>query len=539
MIAYVCKYTPVELIKAFGEEAYKLEPKVASVENAERFLHTNLCSFSKAVLEYILQNDIKRIVLTACCDSMKRVYDVLKDKMEFIDIIDVPRMDLPQSIEYFSFELKRFKEKLSHYLKKEFDREIFEREVRKLTNNYKSEECEIAILGAHAREDIVKVATELSKGRVLNLTCSGLRTCLQDNKFDGSIENYARILLSLLPCMRMNMDRDFLNKNHYKGIIYNTIKFCDFYSFEYAKIKDRQNVLKIEVDYAQELSQQIVTRIEAFIERIEKPQIKSMEKQGRKTYFAGIDSGSTSTKVVIIDDNKNILSYFVTKTGFDVIKSAKSSLEKACELAGLKIEDIGFIVSTGYGRISIPFANLQVTEITCHAKGIHFLFPSARTIIDVGGQDSKVIKIDQNGNVVDFVMNDKCSAGTGRFIEYMARVLEVQVEEFSKWQEGKEDLTISSMCTVFAESEVISLVTQGKRREDIIRAINKAVATKIISLVNRVKAEEDFIFTGGVAKNKGIFSELEKRLGLKLFTPFEPQITGALGAALIGLEKRG
>ncbi|ACM59351.1 putative CoA-substrate-specific enzyme activase [Caldicellulosiruptor bescii] len=539
MIAYVCKYTPVELIKAFGEEVYKLEPKVASVENAERFLHTNLCSFSKAVLEYILQNDIKRVVLTACCDSMKRVYDVLKDKMEFIDIIDVPRMDLPQSVEYFSFELKRFKEKLSYFLKKEFDREIFESEVRKLTNNYKNEECEIAILGAHAREDVVKTATELSNGRVLNLTCSGPRICLQDNKFDGSIEDYAKILLSLLPCMRMNMERDFLNKNHYKGIIYNTIKFCDFYSFEYAKIKDRQNVLKIEMDYSQELSQQIVTRIEAFVEITEKPQIKSMEKQGRKKYFAGIDSGSTSTKVVIIDDSKNILSYYITKTGFDVIKSAKSALEKACELAGLKIEDIGFIVSTGYGRISIPFANLQVTEITCHAKGIHFLFPSARTIIDVGGQDSKVIKIDQNGNVVDFVMNDKCSAGTGRFIEYMARVLEVRVEEFSKWQEGKEDLTISSMCTVFAESEVISLVAQGKRREDIIRAINKAVATKIISLVNRVKAEEDFVFTGGVAKNKGIFSELEKRLGLKLFTPFEPQITGALGAALIGLEKRG
>jgi benzoyl-CoA reductase/2-hydroxyglutaryl-CoA dehydratase subunit BcrC/BadD/HgdB len=328
MIAYVCKYTPVELIKAFGEEVYKLEPKVALVENAERFLHTNLCSFSKAVLEYILQNDIKRVVLTACCDSMKRVYDVLKDKMEFIDIIDVPRMDLPQSVEYFSFELKRFKEKLSYFLKKEFDREIFESEVRKLTNNYKNEECEIAILGAHAREDVVKTATELSNGRVLNLTCSGPRICLQDNKFDGSIEDYAKILLTLLPCMRMNMERDFLNKNHYKGIIYNTIKFCDFYSFEYAKIKDRQNVLKIEMDYSQELSQQIVTRIEAFVEITEKPQIKSMEKQGRKKYFAGIDSGSTSTKVVIIDDSKNILSYIITKTGFDVIKSAKSALEK-------------------------------------------------------------------------------------------------------------------------------------------------------------------------------------------------------------------
>jgi len=230
------------------------------------------------------------------------------------------------------------------------------------------------------------------------------------------------------------------------------------------------------------------------------------------------------------------LGYCTVKTGFDVVSSAKAALSKACSMAGIEEDDISFITSTGYGRISIPFSNMQVTEITCHAKGAHALFSTARTIIDIGGQDSKVIKINEDGNVLDFVMNDKCSAGTGRFIEYMARVLELELEDFSRCLNFTEDLTISSMCTVFAESEVISLIAQGKKREDIVRAINKVVAIKAISLVNRVKGEKDFVMTGGVAKNKGVVLELERRLDSRILIPFDPQIVGALGAAIIGLE---
>ncbi|WPX08694.1 acyl-CoA dehydratase activase [Anaerocellum danielii] len=535
MIAYVCKYTPVEIIKAFGEDIFCIEPKVSSYENAEKLLHPNMCSFAKAIVESVLQDDIKSLVLTNCCDSIKRVYDVLKDRMEFIEIIDLPRENTPAAAQFFYYQLERFKSRLSKRLNEEFDEEVFISQVNKLIAQNKDNNFDIAIMGARAKKELVEFVCSTAGGRVLNLTCSGERFCQNDISFDGSLESYAKVLLNFPPCMRMNIKREFIEENSFKGIIYNTIKFCDFYSFEYAKIKEKSNVLKIETDFSQNANEQIRTRVEAFVEKtLQKGNIpKSMS---NKRYFAGIDSGSTSTNAVVIDSSKNILGYCTVKTGFDVVSSAKAALSEACSMAGINEDDISFITSTGYGRISIPFSNLQVTEITCHAKGAHALFSSARTIIDIGGQDSKVIKIDEDGNVLDFVMNDKCSAGTGRFIEYMARVLELDLEDFSKCLNFSEDLTISSMCTVFAESEVISLIAQGKKREDIIRAINKVVAIKAISLVNRVKGEKDFVITGGVAKNKGVVLELEKRLGCKLLIPFDPQIVGALGAAIIGLE---
>ncbi|WP_271629226.1 acyl-CoA dehydratase activase [Caldicellulosiruptor sp. DIB 104C] len=535
MIGYVCKYTPIEIIKAFGEDVFCIEPEISSYENAEKLLHPNMCSFAKAIVEYVLQSGIKNLVLTNCCDSIKRVYDVLKDRVEFIEIIDLPRENTPEACQFFYYQLETFKSKLSKRLNKEFDEEVFRSQVNKLIAQNKHSSFDIAIMGARAKKELVEFVCSTAGGRVLNLTCSSERLCQDDVKFDGSLESYAKVLLSFPPCMRMNIKREFIEENSFKGIIYNTIKFCDFYSFEYAKIKEKSNVLKIETDYSQNANEQIRTRVEAFVEKTLQKATTSKSISNKK-YFAGIDSGSTSTNAVVIDSSKNILGYCTVKTGFDVVSSAKLALSKACSMAGINEDDISFITSTGYGRISIPFSNIQVTEITCHAKGARALFPSARTIIDIGGQDSKVIKIDEDGNVLDFVMNDKCSAGTGRFIEYMARVLELELEDFSRCLNFSEDLTISSMCTVFAESEVISLIAQGKRREDIVRAINKVVAIKAISLINRVKGEKDFVMTGGVAKNKGVVLELERRLDSKLLIPFDPQIVGALGAAIIGLE---
>ena len=195
------------------------------------------------------------------------------------------------------------------------------------------------------------------------------------------------------------------------------------------------------------------------------------------------------------------------------------------------------VVTTGYGRENIGFGNSSVTEITCHAKGAHFLDPSARTVIDIGGQDSKVIRIDDSGAVVSFVMNDKCAAGTGRFLDMMARTMELSLDEMGelglKW---KSDVTISNMCTVFAESEVVSLVAQDTPLEDIIHGLNKSVAGKTVSLVKRVGGESGYIMTGGVAKNRGIVAAIEEKLGEKLFISEDAQLCGAIGAALIGME---
>lgn len=208
------------------------------------------------------------------------------------------------------------------------------------------------------------------------------------------------------------------------------------------------------------------------------------------------------------------------------------------EDAHLSKDQLTNVVTTGYGRENIGKNTDSVTEITCHAKGAHYLHPETKTIIDIGGQDSKVIRIDEQGNVENFVMNDKCAAGTGRFLDAQARALNMSLEELSKtglnW---KNDITISSMCTMFAESEVISLVADNVAISDIIHGLNKSVASKTASLVHRIKGEPEFIMTGGVAQNAGVVQCLEQALNAKIYVDDSAQLCSAIGAALIGLEE--
>lgn len=260
-----------------------------------------------------------------------------------------------------------------------------------------------------------------------------------------------------------------------------------------------------------------------------------MDKHG---YFAGIDSGSATTDVVILDQDKNIVAKVILPTGAGASNGAQRALEQALQQAGLTEKDLTATVTTGYGRGVIQTGDKSVTEITCHAKGAHFLNPAIRSVIDIGGQDSKAIRLNENGEVVDFVMNDKCAAGTGRFLEMMARTLEMDISEMGpeslKW---KEDIDISSMCSVFAESEVISLIALNKEKADIAHGLHKAIANKSYSLLKRVGLNETFMMTGGVAKNPGVVKAVEEKLGSKLFICKEPEIVGALGAALFGLDK--
>ncbi|MCK6469840.1 MAG: acyl-CoA dehydratase activase [Candidatus Brocadia sinica] len=255
-------------------------------------------------------------------------------------------------------------------------------------------------------------------------------------------------------------------------------------------------------------------------------------------YTIGIDIGSMSTNGILINDKKEILSSIIIPTGASSKKAADKTFRQILTENQLSEKDIDYIIATGYGRIKVPFANEVVTEITCHAKGANFFFPKARTIIDIGGQDSKVIKIDANGNVLDFVMNDKCAAGTGRFLEVMARTLEIDLEEMGPISlNGKDNVSVSSLCTVFAESEVVSLIGADHRTADICRGLHISIAKRITAQVKRIGLEEEIVMTGGVAKNIGVVTELEKNLGCKIRISEEPQINGALGAALIALEK--
>ena len=254
-------------------------------------------------------------------------------------------------------------------------------------------------------------------------------------------------------------------------------------------------------------------------------------------YVAGIDSGSTSTDVVILDKDGKIKSTMIIPTGGGAMMSAEKSLEMAVEKAGIRKEDIVRIVTTGYGRAYIDSGDDSITEITCHAKGAHYLNPNVRTVIDIGGQDIKAISIDDNGAVKNFLMNDKCAAGTGRFLEMMARTLGLSLEEMStRGLEWKENVVISSMCTVFAESEVVSLVAQNKDVADIIHGLNVSVASKVGARLGK-KNPGEYMMTGGVARNKGIIQALEEKLGAKLYICDEAQLCGALGAALFAYEK--
>jgi predicted CoA-substrate-specific enzyme activase len=251
-------------------------------------------------------------------------------------------------------------------------------------------------------------------------------------------------------------------------------------------------------------------------------------------YFAGIDIGSTMTKVVIM--NQGIISSIVGPTGPEQRRLANKVMEKALQQANLPFEAITFLVATGYGRINVPFADKQVTEISCHAKGVAHFFPECKTIIDIGGQDCKGIKIEM-GRPVDFVMNDKCAAGTGRFLEVIADALGIAIEDLSELAlKSTQPAQISNICTVFAEQEVVSRLAEGVPLTDLVAGILESLASRISRMVNRLKVENEVVVTGGGAKNPALVEALSQKLGYATFVPDDPLLTGAVGAALLGKD---
>ncbi len=253
----------------------------------------------------------------------------------------------------------------------------------------------------------------------------------------------------------------------------------------------------------------------------------------------GCDVGSATGKAVIMKDGE-IISYVIIPSTTKPEVTARTVMDEAIEKAGLSlIEDLDYIVGTGYGRLKVPFANENVSEITCHARGAHWLSPTVRTVVDIGGQDCKVMSIDEKGKVLEFVMNDRCAAGTGRFFEAMARVLDCGLEGLSSLSlQGKNPATITSQCSVFAESEVVTLVNEGVELVDIVAGLHTSIAGRLNAMVRKVGLVEDLALTGGCAKNDGLAKALEEKLGVAVKKlPQDPQIAGAIGAALIAEER--
>jgi len=257
-------------------------------------------------------------------------------------------------------------------------------------------------------------------------------------------------------------------------------------------------------------------------------------------YFAGIDVGSLTADAVLIDDNERIQASSVLPTGNNSQEAGTRAFQSALGKAGISEKEVTGILATGYSRARVREAGGAKTEISCHARGAFYLIPEAGTIIDIGGQDSKVIRMGENGRVLDFSMNDKCAAGTGRFLEVMAGALGVDLDRMGDLAlESDEELSISSTCTVFAESEVVSLISQGRKPADIALAICRSIAHRTAGLAARVGLADVVVMTGGVAKNKAVVKLLSEKIGHPIQVPEEPQIVGALGAALFARENHG
>jgi len=248
---------------------------------------------------------------------------------------------------------------------------------------------------------------------------------------------------------------------------------------------------------------------------------------------AGIDIGSISTKAAVLEDGA-ILGTKVGFTGYNAGAAGRKMFDELLDSLGIEESSISRIVSTGYGRNSVDFANKSMTEIICHGAGAYFLNRQVRTVVDVGGQDSKALILDASGRVTDFVMNDKCAAGTGRFLEVMARALEVNLDEFGELSlHSEKPSKISSICTVFAESEVISLISKGEPRENIIAGIHDSVASRVYAMAQRLAVKSPLMMSGGVAKNIGVVRALEKRFGSPIEVTGYAQVNGAIGAAVL------
>lgn len=255
-------------------------------------------------------------------------------------------------------------------------------------------------------------------------------------------------------------------------------------------------------------------------------------------YAAGVDVGSTQTKAVIIDDELRIRGHALVDTGANLVAAAEQAFAASLHDAGLLEERVDLVAGTGYGRYRITFGNFQVTEISCHARGAVHMFPSTRTVVDMGGQDTKAIRVGPSGEVVDFCMNDKCAAGTGRFLGAASAALEIPLEELGPTAlRAERAVPITTTCTVFAESEVLSWLARGKKIEDILLGVHQSITSRAVGLMRRVGVEREVAFTGGVTRNVGMVKALNDALGFAVNVSPEAHYMGALGAALFAMDR--
>ncbi|MDR1797303.1 MAG: acyl-CoA dehydratase activase [Clostridiales Family XIII bacterium] len=569
-ILYMCRYAPEEILRAMGAETEYLEPDAADLAPAEAALHAAMCSFTKAAYDTICKRmdgkypEVQGILFTSCCDSTRRLYDAVKARYpeHFVHMLELPVKQDEEALALY----KRATQRMAKAFKA-FHAGHGDNFPPGLSPPSKTaamdgageggDKPRIGLTGAKIPPSLVDAVRRAGGSPVFNLSCSG-----QEHQFElpdagekGLIDACVKGIFSKYPCMRMADAggarlrglKKAITETGADGVIYHTVKFCDNYSYEYASLLAEGALgvplLKLETEYANAADGgALATRLEAFVEQLRGQKLGGSA--GMERIVLGIDSGSTSTNAVILawfeggqdagTASPRILATATVPTGPKAAESAAAARKIALKNAGLREKDLTKTVATGYGRTLVGKEGEEITEISCHAAGAHFLHPKARTVIDIGGQDSKIIRLDEDGAVADFAMNDKCAAGTGRFLEMTARSLGVPLGNIGPAAlRSREDLSISSMCTVFAESEVVSLVAEDKTTEDILWALCRAVAQRNEALLARAGAQPPYLMTGGVAKNAGVVRAFENMLGQKITVPEDPETVGALGAALL------
>ena len=542
---HVCKYTPTELLTALGGQCALLDEAPENFDLSDQVAHPNLCGFGKSVIQAAMAGHVKELVLVNCCDTIRSAYDILKEfgNLDFLYLLDILHSQEGCSVQHARDQLLDLAEAYGAYKGTQFDRAAF---FAAFQPKPQPPGPHIAVLGAKMGTHLFSLVEETMPLPAVNQTCAANRWVAppeDEGDLPTLLEAYARNLLGQLPCMRMTdhtARRALYNTPGLEGVVYHTLQFCDYYGFEYAGLRSQLPVplLKIESDGTTQSREQLRTRLEAFAEGFAAPQ-KGDNPMPSHGYFAGIDSGSATTDVVILDQDKTIVAKVILPTGAGASNGAQRALEEALQQAGLSQADLTATVTTGYGRGVIQAGDKSITEITCHAKGAHFLYPQVRTVIDIGGQDSKVIAIAPDGSVTNFVMNDKCAAGTGRFYEAMARSFEMTLPEFSNLSlTAKNVIPITAQCTVFAESEVITLVGEGKPMDEIAAGIQMAVAKRCFVMSKKAGATDAITLTGGCAKNAGLKQAIEHVLKLKVINlKTDPQLMGALGAAEYARQK--
>ncbi len=565
-IPFFCSYIPATLLEASGHEVSDISLFTEETCGLEYScsLHDNLCSYAKYLFRKILAdgNRFDMAVIPNTCDAMKKLHSAIKGSGRMpAFLLDVPRRSGRDGALYLAAQYQSLLSTIAPGLdSRELLRRLSSRSpsrtfpIDQTSSDDVAWPLKIGIAGSSYTPSFFRTTLSCYQaGAVFLRHCGyGMVPTPPEEAVAASLEEQlifmAQNTLQKTLCPRSDRGGmvDFIlaeiGAKTLAGLIVTSLKFCDFYAFEWERIRKRLPpdfpLLYLENDLSVGNDEQNRTRIEAFMEKIhsgrkgqEIPRSPSTSKS-RVCIVMGLDIGSAATKGILMKDCGEILASDIRPTSINMKESADEVISALLLAGRINRRDVLRIVLTGYGRTAFP-AMEQITEITCHALGVHYLRSGEATIIDVGGQDSKAIRIDAEGRVLRFAMNDKCAAGTGRFLESMIKRMNTTFDEFSALSLAASKATpISSMCSVFAESEVVSLMARGVHAANIARGLNAAVAARVRGLVGKIQGEAPFVLTGGMAQSLGFIRELESALASPVVVFRESPLAGAIGAAL-------